>query len=191
MVIKVTNNPGIKDVTWNIDKVKNFIPIKVLNSVGIKFSSESNYVVLPPKRLKITEFALQGKIDNTIKEDMVFMPWSEFFLEVQYTLEEPADTVVDIFLNALNTKFTETDMLIIATHNLCSLLRKTYERMCNMPKNEASMYFRTINNLPYVKQYLLNLTGKVGNWLYAAFDYALYLRDPECHKQYKKFINGE
>lgn len=190
MVIKVTNNPNIKEVTWNIDKVNSVIPIRILKNAGIKFSSESNYMVMPERRLRISEYTLYTKIDNTIKEDMVFMPLSEFFLEVQYILEEPTDTVVDIFLNAINTKFTEADMLIIASHNLCSLLRKTYERMCNMPKDEASMYFRKITSIYSVKKDELNLTGKIGDWLYYTFDYALYLKDPECNKQYVKFLKG-
>lgn len=190
MVIKVTNNPGIKDIAWNIDKVNSFIPKKLLKNVGIKFSSESNYMVMPEKRLRISEYALQARIDNTIKEDVILMPLSEFFLEVQYILKEPTDTVVDIFLNAINTKYTKSDMLIIATHNLCSLLRKTFERMCNMPKDEASMYFRKITNHSYGKKYELNLNGKVGDWIYYAFDYALYLKNPECNKQYVKFLKG-
>lgn len=186
MVIKITNSPNIKDVAWDIDKVKSLIPIKVLNSVGINFSSESQYKVMPVRRLKINELALYAKVDQVIDEDMVFMSLSDFFLEVQYVLEEPTDTIVDIFLNALNTRFSESDLLIIAMHNFCSLMKKVYERMCNMTKEEASNYFSKMTR----RYYYYRLKGKVGNWLFVAFDNALYLKDPECKKQYVKYLNG-
>lgn len=186
MVIKITNNPSIKDVTWNIDKVKNLIPIKTLNSVGIKFSSESNYKVVPSRKLRITEFTLYAKIDQTVDEDMTFMSLSEFFLEVQYLLEEPTDTIVDIFLAGVDTKFSESNLILIATHNICSLFKKVFERMCNMPKNEASRYFKMITH----HYYYIKTTGKVGNWLHFAIENALYLQDSECNKQYVKYLNG-
>lgn len=186
MVIKVVNNPGIKDVTWNIYNVRSLIPIKVLNNIGIKFSSESNYKVLSQRQLRITELSVCAKIDNTIEEDMTFMPLSEFFLEVQYILEEPTDTIVDIFMNAVNTRFSESDLLIIVTCNLCSILKKVFERLCDMPKDEASWCFYTITN----HLDLVGLTGKVGNWIYFALENALYLQDSDCKKQYVKYLNG-
>lgn len=186
MVIKVTNNPGIKDVTWNINDVKYLIPIKVLNNIGIKFSSESNYKVLHQRKLKITELTLYAKVTNSIEEDMTFMPLSEFFLEVQYTLEEPTDTIVDIFMSAVKTEFSESDLLLIATHNFCSLLKKVFERLCDMPKKEASVYFHIITN----RYGYRNPTGKVGNWIYFAIENALYLQDSDCKKQYENFLNA-
>lgn len=187
MVIKVVNNPGIKDVAWNIDKAIGFIPVKVLKNIGISFSSESNYRVLSPRQLSITEFTLKAKIGNSIKEDMTFIPWCEFFLEVQSILEEPTDTIVDIFLNAINTKkFSESDALLIATYNFCSLMKKVFERMGNMSEGEASSYFHRMLNPVYPA-----FPGKVGHWLYEALAHTLYLSDPECYKQYKIYLNGE
>lgn len=142
---------------WNISKVKNKVPVRLLKSRGVKFSNTSNYYVIPDSSYNSN---LRGNIfkkgalptwDARRLQDLdndtpcVFL--STFWSEAQSLMDTPTEEILEIYNNMLLEKADLTDMSLLSMYNakeIFTMCKDNIEKDLNL--NFGDFYNKYKNN---------------------------------------------
>jgi len=149
---------------WNISKVKNKVPVRLLKSKGIKFSNKSNYYVIPDTT---GHFAFRGRIfekgelpsweahkfhDLESSDSCVFL--STFWEEAQSLMDTPTEEVIEMYNTMLKGNIDLNGMSLLSMYNVIDIFTISKDNL----ERDLSLDFNDFYN-KYKDNFIIKITG--------------------------------
>lgn len=148
---------------WNISKVKNKVPVRLLKSRGVKFSNTSNYYVIPD----VSYFQFKDRIFEKselpswdarklqdLNGDTPCVMLSTFWEEAQSLMDTPTEELLVIYNNMLNMSADLTEMSLLSMYNAKEIFTTC---KANVEK-DLSLEFKDFYN-KYNENYIVKIAG--------------------------------
>jgi hypothetical protein len=152
---------------WNISKVKNKVPVKLLKSKGIKFNNKSNCYVLPDTN---GSFAFKGRFfekselpswearkhdDLEYNTPCVFL--TTFWEEAQSLMDTPTEEIIEIYNTMLKGNLDLAGISLLSMYNAKDIFTICKDNI----EKDLNLDFKDFCN-KYTDNFIVKISGQRG-----------------------------
>lgn len=149
---------------WNISKVKNKVPVRLLKSKGIKFNNKSNCYVIPDssgyfnfkgrffEKSELPSWDARKLHDIEGSSPCVFL--STFWEEAQSLMDTPTEEILELYNNMLGCTLDLTGMSLISMYNTKDIFTICKDNV----EKDLNLDFKDFYN-KYKDNYIVKIAG--------------------------------